>query len=355
VAHLIGGHDAMTTTGVRVYLHSPVRRRYLAAVVAPEVRGLARHFGAHQIHVRTGWLAAPHYELRAEPSAGRPIDWPAVAAALAAGAHRHPAAPLDGAAYLHTAAELGRIEAVPPPYPPLQPHGATELLAPAPPGAVSALAAQGLALLLTPLLQTAQTDGAGALLARVAEAFVALAASHPHGPRFGAFSFRSHAEAFFHWAGPAADYRTLFRGRRETDGAVFEELVRRARDGRTSAPAGVWHASFNACMEAFAGQLDEDDLDRPGTTLGVGALRRADGRSAFHEALAQSGVIDEPPQWFAAFRLTINLFYQLLPALDISPVQRFYLCDSVAESVDAVYGETWEQRLAAIKGHLVAS
>ena len=121
----------MTATGVRVYLHSPVRRPYLAAVVAPEVHGLARHFGAHRIHVRTGWRSAPHYELRAEPRAGRPIDWPAVAAALAEGATAIPPPAVDGAAYLHTATELGRIEAVPPPYLPLQPHGATELLAPA--------------------------------------------------------------------------------------------------------------------------------------------------------------------------------------------------------------------------------
>ncbi|MDQ1400769.1 MAG: hypothetical protein QOK20_2701, partial [Acidimicrobiaceae bacterium] len=80
-----------------------------------------------------------------------------------------------------------------------------------------------------------------------------------------------------------------------------------------------------------------------------------EGQSAFHAAVAASGVIDESPQWFAGYRLTINLFYELLPALDISPVRRFYLCHAIAQCVDAVFGETWETRLAAVEAHLAGS
>jgi hypothetical protein len=188
----------------------------------------------------------------------------------------------------------------------------------------------------------------------VAEAFLALADTHPHGLRFGTFSFRSHAEAFFHWAGPAADYRGAFETRMGKDRAVLEELVRRIRDAAPSPPAAAWAGAFHECMADFAGQVTDEDLERA-TPVTWGPDRQVEGPSPFHAAVAASGVIDHPPAWFAAYRLTINLFYRLLPALDISPVRRFYLCHAIAESVDAVFGETWQSRLAAVEAHLAAA
>ncbi len=106
-------------------------------------------------------------------------------------------------------------------------------------------------------------------------------------------------------------------------------------------------------MAEFEGRVTDADIDRvtagPGAAGPGGPARRSPGRSDFHTAVDASGVIDEPPAWFAGYRLTINLFYQLLPALDVSPVRRFYLCHAVAETVDAVYGETWKSRLAAVQ------
>jgi hypothetical protein len=347
------GEQPVTATGVRVYIQSPVRRGYVASVIAPLARGVANQFGADQVHLSTGWRFGPHFDLWAHAHPGRPIDWDGVALALAEGARQHPAQASEASeeAYLRTATMLGQIEAVPPPYLPRRPHGHTELLSlDAGPGQLSTQRHVGLAHLMAPLTDAAATESDGALLARVAEAFLALADTHPHGARFGTFSFRSHAEAFFHWAGPMADYRSAFNTRMGNDRAVLEELVRRVRDGDQSAPARVWGNGFNACMRDFAGQVTNDDLDRATPTTG-GPARRTEGRSAFHAAVAASGVIDEPPEWFAGYRLTINLFYQLLPALDVSPIQRFYLCHAVAESVDAVFGETWQTRLAAVETH----
>ncbi len=247
---------------------------------------------------------------------------------------------------------LGRIEAVPGPYLPRRAHGETELLAADTPpvghGPLKALRAQGLARLLAPLIQAAGTESDGALLARVAEAFLALADSHPHGVRFGTFSLRSHAEAFFHWAGPSADYRAAFQTRWEKDRAVLEELVSRVRDDCPSAPARAWQHAFHACLADFRDLVTDEDLDGAAPDGDGSRIRRTPDTSAFHAAVAASGVIDTPPAWFAGYRLTINLFYQLLPALDVSPVRRFYLCHAIAESVDVVFAESWQSRLAAV-------
>jgi hypothetical protein len=349
------------TTGARVYLQTPRRRGYLAAVIAPLAQHLASEFGAHEIHLYPGWRFGPHFDLRARAHPGRAIGWEGVARALASGAGNHEGANEGGrdddAAYVKTAILLGRIEGVPGPYLPRRPHGHTELLAPeASPvwqRRLGALRARGLAHLMAPLTHAAAAESDGAVLAKVAEAFVALGDVHPHGLRFGTFSFRSHAEAFFQWAGPSAAYRSSFENRLEKDRAVLEELVRRVRDRRESAAATQWRRAFHACLDEFAGQVTDEDLDQATAHSGV-PERRGDGPSAFHRAVGASGVIDETPEWFAGYRLTINLFYQLLPALDVSPVRRFYLCHAIAESVDAVFGETWQSRLDAVQAHLAA-
>jgi hypothetical protein len=368
-------------TGVRVYLQSPVRRGYLATVMAPLARRLVGQFGAERVHVVTGWRFGPHFDLKGYASPGRPVDWDEVGQALAEGARRCPPPPggADEEDYLRTATLLGQIEAVPPPYLPLRAHGHTELLEPGAADRLAELKATGLAHLLAPLTEAATTDAEGALLARVAEAFVALADAHPYGLRFGSFSLRSHAEAFLHWAAPAADYRRAFDNRMGKDRAVLEELVRRTRDGAQSPSAAAWARAFHACLADFEGQVSDADLDQatPGAGVPVTDLtsrprpprrtgptapltnatqpRPVEGPSAFHAAVAASGVTEDPPVWFAGFRLTINLFYQLLPALDVSPVRRFYLCHAIAESVDAVFGETWQSRLNAVGAHMAAA
>jgi hypothetical protein len=308
--------------------------------------------GAERIRLATGWCFGPHLDLRADaPSSAHPIDWEGVADALMEGATHYPKSDISDEEYLRSATMLGQIEAVPPPYLPRLPHGHIELLAPAQASPLGNLSATGMAHLMAPLLATAGAASDGNLLARVAEAFLAMADTHPHGLRFGAFSLRSHAEAFFHWAGPAADYRSSFETRRETDRATLEELVGRVRDGAASDSAAGWGCAFRACGADFAGRVTTKDIDRA-TPLDAGPARRVDGRSGFHAAVANSGVIDTPPEWFAGYRLVINLFYQLLPALDVSPIQRFYLCHALAETVDDVYDESWQTRLAAIERHM---
>ena len=72
--------------------------------------------------------------------------------------------------------------------------------------------------------------------------------------------------------------------------------------------------------------------------------------SDFHRAVGDSGVIADPSRWFAAFRLLTNLFYEQLPLLTVSPMQRYYMCFAIAETVDDVLGVSWQDRLGDRRG-----
>jgi hypothetical protein len=335
--------------GARVYLHTSLRP-YVATVMGPLSRALVTAGAATQVHLATGWRFGPHLELRA--AGCTPTDWDAVAGALAEGARNFPCPSTadSEARYLRSAVALGRIEAVPPPYLPCRPHGHTETVT-LRGGPLERLRGLGGAQLLPPLVDAAAAPSDSAVLSRVAEALLALADTHPHGMRFGTFSLRSHAEAFFHWAGPAAPYRAEFDARMGRDRPVLEAMVHRQRDGATPAAAMAWRQAFQACQADFQGRVTAADLVSGPVADGPSGAR---GASPFHAAVAASGVIDETPEWFDAYRLTINLFYELLPALDVSPIQRFYLCYAIAQSVDDVFGESWQERLAAVASLMAA-
>ena len=67
----------------------------------------------------------------------------------------------------------------------------------------------------------------------------------------------------------------------------------------------------------------------------------------FHRTVHGSGAISTPSPFFAAYRLLTNLFYQQLPLLTVSPMQRYYMCFALAETVDEVLGSSWRERLTA--------
>ena len=96
-------------------------------------------------------------------------------------------------------------------------------------------------------------------------------------------------------------------------------------------------------LDSLSGSFDQTQMGPPGSPDVVPQGERPD--SAFHQAVDESGVVDDPSQWFAAYRLLINLFYHQLPLLTVSPLQRYYMCYAVAETVDEVLGESWQVRL----------
>lgn len=73
--------------------------------------------------------------------------------------------------------------------------------------------------------------------------------------------------------------------------------------------------------------------------------------SEFHQALR--GMNEKPERIgtvnFSAYRWNVNMFYLLLPLLDVSPQERYYLCFVLLEAVEDVLGVTWKDMMGIAK------
>jgi hypothetical protein len=345
--------------GVRLFTHSSITAPWLAGAVSPVVRGL-HDAGVPLLRLRRGWLGGPHVDVLAArpPTEG----WAAVTDALAPGPR-----PSDGMtpqAYLDQARALGALENVPPPYLPFRDHGTTEVLDA---GDVALRNTRLDALgdvavveagLCVPVLDTvdAVVGDPSTATAVLAEAFAALGDTHYLGIGHSAFAFRSHLEAFLARCRPeqAHQLRERFAERRQQDGATVRRVVEDRLAGRVGPVAGAWRTAFaygagTLDRAAARGELDLEMLDRQVRDDAVAGRPSRYGNgypeTPFHRAVAASGSIDAPDPWFAAYRLLVNVFYRQLPLLGVAPLTRYYLCSAVAEAVDEVLGESWEQRL----------
>ncbi|WP_405654873.1 MULTISPECIES: hypothetical protein [unclassified Streptomyces] len=355
--------DSAGLTGVRLHTRMPVTPAWLARHVVPAARALSER-GAPAVQLRRGWLHGPHVDVLALAVPGGP-DWTEVADLLDAGPLDPPRA-LTEEAYLEQAREFGRLEAVQPPYLPLHEHGAVSRVSPADTASreprLDQFRTVVLGALNKPLLR--MIDGIAAEPAtatvRLAEAFAALVDTHFLGPAYGVFSPRSHVEAFLAWAAPTKDVRPVFQERLAKDTPRLRTVVEQRLSGEVSAGAAEWRTAFaysSGALESAvaAGTLTLDLLDSvtdgvdrsemgpPGATRVVPQGDQPD--SDFHRAVGESGVVADPSRWFAAFRLLTNLFYEQLPLLTVSPMQRYYMCFALAETVDDVLGVSWQDRL----------
>ncbi|WP_326698882.1 hypothetical protein OG909_17180 [Streptomyces sp. NBC_01754] len=340
---------------------------WLSASVVPLARDL-RDRGGTVVRLRRGWLHGPHVDVIGRGAMGQELPWETVAGQLDAGPLSEDRA-LDEEAYLAQAREFGRLEAVPPPYLPMREHGAVEFLGPDDVTPSDPLL-HGLrevevvhGVLCPPLTDMIEelTRDPSLATTRLAEAFVALGDSYFLGLPHGAFSFRSHAEAFLSWAAPSKDMRPVFAARLAKEAPQLRAVVRQRLSGEISPAAARWRTAFAystgaldsavmegrltaAMLDSVTASLDRTGMGPPTAPEVVPQGDRPD--SDFHRATAESGVIDNPTPWFAAYRMLINLFYQQLPLLTVSPIQRYYMCYALAETVDEVLGETWQERLA---------
>ncbi|MFE7512572.1 hypothetical protein ACFU8I_15355 [Streptomyces sp. NPDC057540] len=365
--------DSDGLTGVRLHTRMPVTPAWLARYVVPVARAL-NEAGAPAVQLRRGWLHGPHVDILARDAAGIPgggPDWDAVLRGLDAGPLDPPRA-LTEETYLDQAREFGRLEAVQPPYLPLREHGATERIAPGGTPTASASRAPRLAgfrtvvhAALTPALLRTVDDLAGepgSGTVRLAEAFAALADTHALGLGYGVFSPRSHVEAFLAWAAPTKDVRPVFAQRLAQDAPALRRVVEQRLSGEVSATAAAWRTGFAYgagalesavaagtlgldLLDAATEGLDRSEMGPPGATRVVPQGEQPD--SDFHRTVGEAGVTASPSPWFAAFRLLTNLFYEQLPLLTVSPMQRYYTCFAIAETVDEVLGVSWRERIAA--------
>ncbi len=355
--------DSGRVTGVRLYTRTPFTLPWFSSAVLPVARA-ANGNGPAVVRLRRGWLHGPHVDVVGRDAADAGIDWHGIAASWDAGPADTERA-LSEEKYLAQAREFGRLENVEPPYLPMREHGAVELLGPRDVGAgdprLDSLQEVVLSTLCRPLMSMAEAlvrDPSQATV-RLAEAYLALADTHAMGPSYGVFSFRSHAEGFLAWASPSKNTRPAFAKRLAGDVAQLRPVVEQRLAGEPSPAAAEWRTALAYCagvldnavaqgaltLEMLDGVADYDTtvMGPPGAPDAGPTGSGPD--SDFHRTVDASGVIDAPSPWFAAYRLLINLFYQQLPLLTVSPLQRYYMCWAISETVDAVLGESWQDRL----------
>jgi hypothetical protein len=347
-----------------LYTRAPATVPWLARSVVPVARGL-RDQGFEIVYLRRGWLHGPHVNVIAAGARGRVPSWPEIAARLDAGP-LDPARTLTEETYLVQAREFGRLEAVAPPYLPMRDHGTVEYVRHSDLRSrdprLDQLREVAFAVMARPLMKTIDEVSRAPATAtvRLAEVFAALADTHFLGLAYGVFALRSHAEAFLSWAAPSADVRPAFARRLQEDAPRLRPVVAQCLAGEPSPGAAAWRTALGYCagaldsavasealtlemLESITGAVDRTAMGPPGAAEVVPAGTRPD--SAFHEAVEESGVVGDPPKWFAAYRLLVNLCYEQLPLLTVSPMQRYYMCYAVAETADQVLGESWQERL----------
>ncbi|MGW1926780.1 hypothetical protein ACWCQ0_48845, partial [Streptomyces massasporeus] len=158
------------------------------------------------------------------------------------------------------------------------------------------------------------------------------------------------------------DVRPVFQQRLAKDAPVLRRVVEQRLNGEVSATAAAWRTglAYGAgalesavaagtltldLLDGATAGLDRSEMGPPGATTVVPQGEQPD--SDFHRTVGEAGVTSAPSPWFASFRLLTNLFYEQLPLLTVSPMQRYYTCFAVAETVDEVLGVSWRARLAA--------
>lgn len=366
-------------TGVRLYTRAPVTPTWLRQAVVPAARALREDRAAGPVLLRRGWLNGPHVELStlgaprpgsAHRRSGATPDWARVTALLDAGPADVPGAMADDE-YLDRARELGRLERVPPPYLPLHPHGHVELvradldgLGARPGGTTWPEPLASVRRAVQAVLSGATLHSVESLAAHPAQdvrhvtrVLLALGDVHPAGLANGSVSFRSHAEAFLSWSAPRVDVRPVFEARRQTQLSWLRPAVEDVLSHGDAAQACAWTvplARAAGLLDAtvITGVLDLARLDglAPGhdrATMGPpgGDGRVTTGPSDFHRAVSAAGVEEQASDFFAAYRVLVNLTYEQLTLLSVSAMQRYYLCFAVAQTVDDVLGTTWSERL----------
>ena len=350
-------------TGFRWYLQSSLPVSWLARDVIPALRYL-RQEGMPVVTIRRGWLHGTHLEVIAHCDGVRPVPWPQVLAKLRAPAQEDTYRQSEEA-YLARARELGRLEHVPGPYLPIQPHGTFEWLASSDlrpwPGISQPLRERALTRMLDALTASLGQEIAAdkAPVPLVAEIMLAVADAHPARIPYGTLSFRSHGEAFLNWLKATSDPRPDFERRLAADRPVLRPLAERMLAGTDSRAAAAWRRVGIYCMGLFdsaglAGSVSMETIDQineapdgaPERKGPPGTPDATPGKSEFHQAVDASGLAERSPGWFVSYRLVLNLLYSQLPLLGVSPRQRFYLCWALAEVVDEITGETWRDRLA---------
>jgi hypothetical protein len=383
---------------VHVVYHQNRKTELLRDCALPLAEEIAALPGVELCTVDRQWRFGPHVRICVR-AAGRDVEPAVVARAVPrveAWLQAHPSREvLDEAAYARLSERLGTVELVPPPYGPLRPDNTVfvagyspreELIGP--PAAVEFYERlQARALGPIRRLHAAAAGSDTRRLDYVLRVMVLLAASYPSGVFSGQLSYRSHLEDFLFDHDRAGTLRALLARKFAAQEpalvarvrALLDELVEltsvterripyelerlgqkvyRGPDPVLRAWSDLFEQAWTDALPlADAGALTEEPGRRQArVAAGVNAEALAKWTvtpdrewSPFHTSLRK---LDNREEWvqlleFSSYRWIVNTFYVLLPLLDVSPRDRYFLQWLVVHAVEAIAGRTWKQHLDA--------
>lgn len=375
-------HDQSTTArddtvmrSLRINYHAEDKSALLHDCLLPLARQAGSRPGITSAWVQSHWRFGPHLSLYAHglPSA---IDQLLADTEhqVRVHLHTHPSgASVTDEQWDTASRELGRLELVEPPYVPVRADNTVERHEGGPRDTFlrTERAVQvkgrvlnaGLGCLLdeqgSPLQGQAAADA-------TFRGMAALAASYPRwGLVSGYQAFLSHWKEYFYWADEGGRLTEPLTRAWQAQQPELDRVVRLAHDRRAGRPTGDavldrwfdWVDSQFPTVDALAVTGDILPYPHPSRLEQAGRFGDAtriqwsgsDERtySDFHTAFRQLDFTQLGNGTdFAAYRFLINNFFELLPLMGVTPMQRYALAFLVTESAQSVLGERWEETIA---------
>ncbi len=350
-----------------VTYYAEEKRALLRDLILPLVLDTQRRPGVHLAYAERHWKYGPHVRVIVQG------DPEAVTAALEEGRARaeaylrdHPSqAGLDEVAYLTRSEKLGTLELEPAPYGPLRPDNSVVIAAAPDRRALlgseeaESFRAQYFAALTPAVLRTLQADTGSTAerLIRLARIFVLYASTYPFGVYAGHISYRSHLEEFLFRQGGGERLRAAFAQKY----APIRDEVLRAVDGVCEGGRDdllrLWETEFRR-MWPIGRQLADAGLLSPDPTQtmqraaeGINAQAQARWAfgpdyqfSEFHQELRKFNISDTwyHVEMFSTYRTLMNFMYSLLPLMDVSPTERYFVNYMVSEAMQDLHGQDWQ-------------
>lgn len=361
--------------GLRINFHDEEKSSLFSDCLVPLALEGQRHVGIRAAWIQSHWLFGPHAVIYLH---GDPQTLGTIVQDFAARIENYlglnpSAKTIDPEAHERASQELGRLELVEPPYLPLRADNSVELVQGHPSDtflrSAEAVELKG-QIIGDGLLRLLGTDGqvaSGTTAVDVAfRGMAAIACSYPQwGLISGYQAFLSHWKEYFFWADE--DGR-LSRPLLESYAAQRTQLVALV-ESMQQAPPGEetgdrfldgWKLWVDAALPQAMGLATTGDIlpfPHPSRLEQAAKFSKeteiqwsgSDERdySDFHRAFRKLDFTKLGNGTdFAAYRFIINNFFELLPLMGITPMQRYSLAFLFTEAAQEVVGESWDVTVA---------
>lgn len=356
--------------GIRVTYYAEDKDDLLVQCILPFAADATTRHGISAAWVKIHWRFGPHVVLYLS---GSEAAVTAQSRAYAGKINDYlTLRPSEGAInetdYLAMSDQLGRLELLEPPYGPLAPDNDVQIVGN--PGGDTFVRTQRAvevkAEILANGLSLMSEEGwvgrsAADNLLTVFEGMVALACNYPlWGLKSGYQAFLSHWKEYFHQADRTgtieAALHVAFEAQQATLVDSLQAIQTAVQKGEESTPWTKWiDKSWPLAMQlAEAGEvLPFPHPDRLVQAAKFGETIEtqwsgSDSRdySDFHQMFRQLDFtkLGNGPD-FAAYRFLINCYFDLLPLMKISPMQRYSMAYFQTSAAQIVLGESWEETI----------